>query len=101
MANSSIIINIAWFFKKQMHHNKKKIRAYGCSIGHSDERKKLSQIDIAADEVRLYADSWNVLHYFKNESKKHPVFITNHLHEIHLHLKLEPEVVVDWNLMWL
>lgn len=65
------------------------------------KEKKLSQIDIAADEVRLYADSWNVLHYFKNESKKHPVFITNHLHEIHLHLKLEPEVVVDWNLMWL
>ena len=99
MANSSIIINIAWFFKKQMHHNKKKIMAAALDI--QMKEKKLSQIDIAADEVRLYADSWNVLHYFKNESKKHPVFITNHLHEIHLHLKLEPEVVVDWNLMWL
>ena len=88
MANSSIIKNIARLFKKQMHHNKKKIERMAAALDIQMKEKKLSQIDIATDKVRLYADSWNVLHYFKNESKKHPAFITNHLHEIHLHLKL-------------
>ena len=36
-------LNINWFFKKQMHHNKK-IRAYDCRIGHSDERKNFKSI---------------------------------------------------------
>ena len=46
------------------------------------KEKNLSQLDIAVDEVKFYIDSQIVLHYLSNESKKHSVFIINHLNEI-------------------
>ena len=51
------------------------------------KEKILSQLDIAVGEVKFYTDSQIVLHYLQNESKKHPVFITNRLDEIRLHSK--------------
>ena len=78
-------------FKKQIHHNPK-IRAYNCGIWHSDEKQNLSQLDIAADEVKFYTDSQIFLHYLQNESRKRPVSITNFLNEIHLQSKF-----TDWN----
>ena len=56
------------------------------------KEKNLSQLDIAVDEVKFYIDSLIVLHYLSNESKKHSVFITNHLNEIWLHSKFS-----EWN----
>ena len=56
------------------------------------KKKLLSQLNTAADEVNFYSDSQIVLHYLENESKKHPVFVTNRLNEILPHSNFS-----EWN----
>ena len=79
-----------------MLHNHK-IRAYGCSIKHSDERKKFKVIRYCCWQSEVLHRLIHCIILLSEWKQKHPVFITNCLNEIHLHSKFGEWNFVPWN----